>query len=173
MSSLRRLITAVIIVLTVALQSTVVAQWNLPGATPDIVLVVVSAFAVRHAPARAAIIGFLAGLLLDATPPATGLLGLNALAFVIIAFAASQLRTDLQRSPFGPLAFIGAASAASVIVRSALSGLLGATTVPWSQLPVAALSQAFYCALLATIVVPIVRALLGVLMPAPVEVIRR
>lgn len=173
MNNLRRLLTAVIIVLTVALQSTVVARWNLPGATPDVVLVVVSAFAVRHAPARAAVIGFLAGLLLDATPPATGLLGLHALALALAGFTASQLRSDLQRSPFGPLAFVAAAGAASVLLRSALSALLGASTLSWSQLPVAALSQAFYCALLATIVVPIVRALLGVLMPAPVEVIRR
>ena len=173
MSLLRRLITTVIIVLAVATQSAVIARWNLPGGTPDLVLVVVAAFALKQQAARATVLGFAAGLLLDATPPAAGLLGISAFALAVVAFAASQLRTDIARSPFGPLVFISAAAAVSVLMHALLGGLLGDPTVSWATAPLAAVSSAFYCMLLASLVVPVVRWLLTLLMPAPTVFLRR
>ena len=173
MSLIRRLVTAIIIVLAVATQSAVIARWNLPGGTPDLVLVLVAAFALKQQAMRATLLGFGAGLLLDATPPAAGLLGVSAFSLAIVAFAASQLRTDVSRSPLGPLAFVSAAAAASVLVHVLLGGLLGDPTVAWSRAPLAAVSSAFYCALLASLVVPLVRWLLTFLMPAPTVYVRR
>lgn len=173
MSVFRRLVTAIIVVLAVALQSAVIARWNLPGATPDLVLVVVAAFAMKQQAGRAAVLGFGAGLLLDATPPAVGLMGISALTLAVIGFLAAQLRTDITRSPFGPLAFVAGAAALSVVMHAAIGGLLGDATIALADLPAAVLASAFYCVLLATPIVPLVRALLRVLMPAPTVYIRR
>lgn len=169
----RRLLTALIVVLTVATQSAVIAGWNLPGATPDLVLVVVAAFAMKQHATRATIIGFGAGLLLDATPPSVTLLGSSAFTLAIVGFLAAQLRTDLTRSPFGPLAFIAAAGAGSIIIHAALGGLLGDPTISLLQTPIAAISNAFYCAILAMVVVPLIRVMLTYLMPAPTQYLRR
>lgn len=171
--SIRRILTALVIVLTVAIQSAVIARWNLPGATPDLVLVVIAAFGMKQHAARAAVLGFSAGLLLDATPPSVGLLGVSALSLSIVAYLAAQLRTDISRSPFGPLVFVAVASAANVMIHAALSGLLGDATWSLSQLPAALLASTCYAALLATFVVPLVRALVTVLMPAPTVFLRR
>lgn len=173
MNAIRRVLTALIIVLAVAAQSAVIAGWNLPGGTPDVVLVIVAAFALKQQAARAAVLGFAAGLLLDATPPAAGLLGVSAFSLAIVAFVASQLRTDIARSPFGPLVFVGAAAAVSVLVHTLVGGLLGDPTVSWTRAPLAALSGAFYCTLLASIVVPLTRWMLSFLMPAPSVYLRR
>lgn len=173
MNSIRRIVTTLIIVLAVAAQSAVVARWNLPGGTPDLVLVIVAAFALKQQAARATVLGFAAGLLLDATPPAAGLLGVSAFTLAIVAFSASQLRTDISRSPFGPLLFIGVAATLSVITHALVGGLLGDPTVSWSRAPLAAVSAALYCTLLASLVVPLVRWLLSFLMPAPTVFLRR
>lgn len=173
MNLIRRIITALIVVLAVAMQSAVIARWNLPGGTPDLVLVVVAAFALKQQAARATIIGFAAGLLLDATPPAVGLLGVSAFVLAIVAFSASQLRTDITRSPLGPLAFVAGAAAFSVLTHALLGGLLGDPTVSWTRAPLAAVSAALYCTLLASLVVPLVRWLLTFLMPAPTVFLRR
>lgn len=173
MNSLRRLVTALVIIIAVATQSAVIARWSLPGATPDLVLVVVAAFGLKQQAARATMLGFAAGLLLDATPPAVGLLGLSALALALVGFSAAQLRTDIMRSPLGPLAFIGAAAGVSVLIHAAIGGLLGDPTVSWTQVPLAVLSGAFYSALLGSVVVPLVRWLITFLMPAPTVFLRR
>jgi len=83
------------------------------------------------------------------------------------------LRTDIARSPLGPLVFIAAASAASVLTHALLGGLLGDPTVSWARAPMAAIASAFYCMLLASLVVPLVRWLLSFLMPAPTVFLRR
>ncbi len=173
MGIIRRILTAVIMVLVIALQSAVVARWNLPGATPDLVLVFVAAFAMKHDPARTVAFGFFCGLLLDATPPSTGIIGINALSLTVTAYVAAQLRADLMRSVFGPILFVAVASAASVVLHVFLSALLGAVTLSLGQMFVTALATALYGAMLASVVVPVVHALLKSLMPAPTVFVRR
>ncbi len=173
MSLFRRLVTALLVILTVATQSAVIAGWNLPGATPDLVLVVVAAFAMKQHATRATLIGFGAGLLLDATPPSVTLLGSSAFTLAIVGFLAAQLRTDLMRSPFAPVLYVAAMGAGSVVLHAALAGLLGDPSFSLLQIPLAALASAIYCALLAMVVVPLVRVLLTFLMPAPTEFLRR
>lgn len=173
MSVFRRLITAFIVMIAVAVQVVVFAPLNWWGATPDLTLVVVAAFAMRFTPANGAIIGFAAGLLLDAAPPANGLLGASAFTLAIVGFLAGTFRQDLMRSVFGPLLYIGAAAAVAVLIRAGFGGLLGEATVTLAATPVQALTGALYALVLATAVVPASRALLRLLMPAPTEVLRR
>lgn len=173
MAWIRRIVTAAVVILAVAVQTGVVSRWNLPGAAPDLVLVVVVAFGMRHQPARASVLGFAAGLLLDATPPSVGLLGLSALTLTIVGYLAAQLRTDMSRSPFGPLLFVAAASAGSVVIHAALGTLLGDPEVAVARIPIVALATALYSTLLGAVAIPIVRWLLTYLMPAPTEFVHR
>lgn len=169
----RRIVIALFMVLAVAVQSSVIARWNLPGAVPDLLLVVVAAFAMRQLPEHGAVTGFLAGLLLDVAPPSDGLIGLSALSLTIVGYVAATFRSDFNRSVFGPLLFSGAAGSVAVLVHALIGGLLGDPTVVMSRTPWLMLTSAFYCLLLATFVIPIVRGLLVFLMPTPAPVLRR
>lgn len=173
MSATRRIVTALCIVFAIAFQSAVMARWQLPGAVPDLLVVTVAAFAIRQLPEHAALMGFLAGLLLDITPPAEGVIGLGAFTLTVVGYAAATFRTDLNRSVFGPLLFCGASGAGVVLVHALLGGLLGDPTVTLSKTPWLMLTSALYCTLLATIVIPLVRVVLALLMPAPTAVLRR
>lgn len=169
----RRIVTAIIMVLGIAFQSAVIARWNLPGAVPDLLLVLVAAFAMRQRPEHAAVTGFLAGLMLDVAPPSDGLIGLSAFSLTVVGYVAATFRADFNRSVFGPLLFTGAAGAVAVLLHALLGGLLGDPTVIISRTPMLMLSSAIYCALLATIVIPLIRGLLVFLMPAQTPVLRR
>ena len=173
MSVLRRIITMLLVMLAVSFQTIVLSQLHWPGATPDLVLVVVIAFAMRQQPANGALLGFFAGLLLEAAPPGNVVLGGSALALTLIGYFAGALRQDLMRSVFGPLLYVAGASAASVLVTAAFGGLMGDRTGSLAALPLEVVSTTLYTTLLATAVVPLVRILLRSLMPAPVEVLRR
>lgn len=173
MSVSRRIVTAVLMVLAIALQSSVMARWNLPGAVPDLLLVMVAAFAMRQLPEHGAMLGFLAGLLFDVVPPADGLIGLSAFSLTIVGYAAATLRADLNRSVFGPLLFCGTAGGIAVLLHAVLGGLLGDSTISMTRTPWLMLTSFVYCTLLATIVIPVVRGLLVFLMPAPTAILRR
>mgnify|MGYP006283671913 CR=1 FL=1 len=173
MSLTRRIVTAILMVLAIAFQSAVVAKWNLPGAVPDLLLVLVAAFAMRQLPEHGALTGFLAGLLLDLAPPSDGLIGLSAFSLTIVGYVAATFRTDLNRSVFGPLLFAGGAGPVVVFLHAMLGGLLGDPTITISRTPWLMLTSAVYCTLLATIIVPFVRFLLTFLMPTPATVLRR
>lgn len=173
MSLTRRLLTAVLMVIAVVVQSSVMTRWNLPGAVPDLLLVTVAAFAMRQMPAHGALLGFLSGLLLDVAPPADGLIGLSAFTLTIVGYAAATFRSDLNRSVFGPLLFCSFTGAMVVLVHAVLGGLLGDPTISFARVPWLMLTSSGYCLLLATIVVPLVRGLLVLLMPTPTTVLRR
>lgn len=173
MSLTRRIITAILMVFAIAVQSSVLTRWNLPGAVPDLLLVMVAAFAMRQLPVHGAMLGFLSGLLLDVTPPADGLIGLSAFTLTIVGYGAATFRTDLNRSVFGPLLFCGVSGSVVVLLHAMLGGLLGDPTISLTRTPWLMLTSFVYCILLATIVIPIVRGLLALLMPAPTAVLRR
>ena len=75
-----------IVILAVMLQLTVLSRLGLPGATPDVVVVAVVALALAYGPVTGAVVGFAAGLVLALTPPADGVVGVQALIFLAIGF---------------------------------------------------------------------------------------
>ncbi|HCU92481.1 MAG TPA: rod shape-determining protein MreD, partial [Actinobacteria bacterium] len=99
---------------------------NLPfpgGSAPDLVLVLVVTLALACGPRDGMLIGFGAGLALDAAPPATHLLGLNALVFCLVGYGCGRLRGPLERSAWLPLAAV----AVGVMAGESLSALVGLT----------------------------------------------
>ena len=92
------------------------------GVVPNLALLVVVAAAIARGPQFGAIVGFLAGMLLDLAPPADHVAGRWALAFVLIAVLAGRVRADARRSPLAGLATVAVCSFVATSVF-ALSGV--------------------------------------------------
>jgi rod shape-determining protein MreD len=65
---------SITIFVAVIFQPTFFARLSLPGSTPDLVIVVVSCWAITKGPAVGAIAGFIAGFLIDVAPPGNHLM---------------------------------------------------------------------------------------------------
>ncbi len=70
-----------VIVLSVTLQVAVFSLFSVNGVVPNLALVVVVAAAIARGPQFGAVVGFVAGMLLDLAPPADHVAGRWALAF--------------------------------------------------------------------------------------------
>jgi rod shape-determining protein MreD len=122
---MRRLAVVPLAVLAaILIQLTVLNNLPFPGGTgPDLVLVLVVTLALACGPRDGMLIGFGAGLMLDAAPPATHLLGLNALVFCLVGYGSGRLQGGLERSAWLPLAGV----TAGVIAGESLYALVGLT----------------------------------------------
>ena len=150
---IRAALVGAVLVGVVLLQVGLLALLPLPGATPDLVLVVVAALAIACGPGAGAVAGFTGGLLLDLAPPAAHAAGQWALVLTVAGYAAghlgdSRLRSGTRLVLVGVLA--GLATAAYVTV----SGLLGAPWPGLGELTLLAGSAVGYGAVLAAAVVP-------------------
>lgn len=149
---------AVLAVLTaVLLQGVVLAPLPLPGAgRPDLVLVVVVAFALAQGPAVGMAVGFGAGLLLDllGDHPA----GLLALVLCLVGYGCGVVADEADRSTLAPLLIVAAAAVAATVGYAALSALGGDPRVSWVSLSRALPSTVAYDVILAPLVVPLVAA---------------
>lgn len=124
MTTARVLLTTILLLAAVIVQTAVLSRIPLPGATPDIVLLVVIGLALQWGPLAGAVIGFAGGLLLDLVPPAEGTVGRWALVVLAAGFAAGLARDQAERSVLLQVAVVGG------IVASALAAyaLIGAGT---------------------------------------------
>jgi rod shape-determining protein MreD len=162
--TVRRLLLSVALVLAaLLLQSTVLARLPLPGGAPDLLLVLVVAFALAEGPQSGTLTGFGAGLLADLT--ADHELGRTALVLALVGYAAGRVREDPsyggsgERSTLLPFAVV-AASAAGAVTLYALQGLLlGDARITGSAWLSALVGTVPYCVLLTPFVVPVVGAL--------------
>ena len=128
--------------LPVALFAAVIAQLTganrlpLPGGdAPDLVLLLVTAVAVRAAPLTGALVGFAGGLALDVAPPQTHYAGENALIFCLAGYAAAWVGAAVEdgsgdrpahifQVPRTELTVMAAAAAAGEAGKAALGLLL-------------------------------------------------
>lgn len=164
--ALRRVVLcALLIVLAVIVEVTVLAPLDFPGATPSLVLVVVAALAFVFGPITGASCGFAAGLLLDLAPPAAGTLGISSLILTVIGYALGRV-FDSDSRPLAVTTLLTAAAAAlSVLAGAALGGLLGNPRIVWGDVPVMILTAALYAAILALLVIPVVNRLSRAFVP--------
>lgn len=162
----RFVLAALLIVTSVVLQVSVLARLPLPGATPDLVLVVVGAWALRRGSIEGAIVGFAAGFALDLAPPSDGALGLTAFVFAIVGYLVGLAADDAQRSALAPLVIMALASVVALVLWATLAVLVGDARVTWAALGGQLLAQVLYTVVLTPFVLPLVHALLGRLDPA-------
>lgn len=137
-----------------AIQLTVLSRIDFPGATPELVLVVVCALAMSMGPLPGAIIGFAAGLALDIAPPADGTLGIQALIYLIAGFSVGFLYYAAERPVLITIGVVALAAGAAPLVYAAISGLVGSPRVIWESVPLLVVTSAAYAAILTPFVVP-------------------
>ncbi|MGH3385890.1 MAG: rod shape-determining protein MreD [Nocardioidaceae bacterium] len=123
MTSFRATAVAAMVVVALTLQLGLFPSLAIAGVVPDLVLLVVISLALSRGPEYAAVVGFLAGLMLDLAPPADHTAGRWALAFVVVAYLAGLARRD---APWSTGATVAVVAAGSFVGTSlfALSGLV-------------------------------------------------
>jgi rod shape-determining protein MreD len=153
-----RALLAGVLLVAVVLQATVVARLPLPGAPPDLVLVVVVAVGLLAGPRAGLATGFAAGLLADLT--ADHAAGRLAAAYLLAGGTAARIGNDLDSRVAVP-ALAGAAGALVAVTGYAAEGvLLGDPRVSGGAFVRSVVSVVPYCAALTPVVVPAVAALL-------------
>nr|WP_231126646.1 rod shape-determining protein MreD [Motilibacter aurantiacus] len=158
---------ALLLLCASVLELAALAPLGLPGSTPDVVLLVVVALALRWGPLDGAVVGFAAGLLLDLAPPSDGGAGRWAAVFLLLGYAVGRLFEDADDTPVVALFAVTLASAASVLGYAALAALVGDEGVDWPRVPGLMTSSVIYDVVLTAVVVPVVGGLARRIDPEP------
>lgn len=167
MTGRRFLLGAVSVVTAVLLQVTVVGRLPLPGVAPDLVLVLVVAYALAEGPMSGLVTGWFAGLLCDAL--SVHELGRMALAYAIAGYVTGMLQDETERStlqPFGAVA-LGALLALGAYLSVGI--LLSDPRVTMHALARSLVSTVPYDVVLTPFVVPLVAGLVRRLDPDTVR----
>lgn len=121
----RMLVTGLIVIVTLALQSTVLARMTLLGVIPQLVLVVVVSLAYLDGERVGAAAGFAGGLMQDLLLPQS-IVGLTALVYTLIGYGVGVLRQyTTAESVWTPVFAVTIASAVAEISYATLAVLLG------------------------------------------------
>lgn len=152
MTGRRFVLGALLVVTALLLQTTVVGRLPLPGSPPDLVLVVVLAFALAEGPLSGMVTGFVAGLLADLSSDHA--LGRLALAYVVVGYLVG-LGSD-GRSALRPFLAVGLGAAGVLVVYAAEGLLLGDPRISGGALLRGLTSSVPYAVVLVPFVVPLV-----------------
>lgn len=161
------MLAAVLLTTAVVLQTVVLSRIPLPGATPDLVLLVVVGLALAQGPVSGLLTGFAAGLLVDLVPPADGTIGRWALVLSLVGFFAGRLSDSVDRSTLLPVLTVAAAAAGALLLYAGLGWLLGDIRVTPTAVARSLPAAVLYDVLLAPFVVPAVMALARRVEPQP------
>ena len=132
MGSARVALAVLLVTVALALQVTLLSRLPLPGATPDLVLLVVVGLALSHGPGFGLVLGFAAGLSSDLVPPADHEIGRWAFVLTMVGYLAGAAREETRRSAFVPLVVVAAAGAGSVLLYAGLGALMDDAHVTWT-----------------------------------------
>jgi rod shape-determining protein MreD len=156
-SATRAALLAVVALVALVIQQTVLSRLPLPGGRPDLVLLVVLAVALAGGELAGTLGGFGAGLLLDLT--ADHPLGLQALVLCLVGYVAGRFGDRAARSALGPLLTVAVGSAGAVLLYAGICALLSDPRASWSALARTLPGAVLYDVLLAPFVLPAVQAL--------------
>jgi rod shape-determining protein MreD len=155
-----RILLSVALVLTAAvLQVTVVNRLPLPGAGPDLVLLVVIGLSLVVGSTAGASIGFGAGLLVDLMPPTATEVGRWALVFCLVGYLAGQVQLDVRRSVWVVMGTVAGLSALAPLLFASVGLLFGDQRIEAQLVLSTTVSIVLYDLLLAPFVIPGVMAL--------------
>ena len=121
------------------MQVTLMSRLPLPGATPDLLLLVVVALALAHGPGFGLVCGFAAGLAADLVPPADHEVGRWALVLTLVGYLAGWPGTRPGGRRSCRSSWSAVAGAGSVLSYAGLGALIDDPNVTWGavQQPVA------------------------------------
>ena len=154
MTASRLLLGVVTVVTALLLQVTVVTRLPLPGAAPDLVLVLVLAYALVEGPLSGMVTGFAAGLLADTV--ADSELGRLALAYAVAGYVVGLLEDDAERSVLLPFLAVGLGGAVALSAFAAEGVLLGDPRITGAAFLRSLASSVPYDVVLTPFVVPVV-----------------
>jgi len=125
MNLVRSLVSLAAVLVALVLQVTVFPQpaWN--GVVPNLVLLVVVAAALTRGAGFAAVLGFVAGVLLDLAPPADHVAGQWALALVVVGYVAGRVQQEVRPSAIAVVTTVAASSFVGTSVFALLGIALG------------------------------------------------
>lgn len=154
----RILLSAVLVVGALIVQVSVLARLQLPGAVPDLLLLVVLALAMVYGHTAGALTGFLAGLIADLAPPAEHAVGRYALVLCVIGYVAGLTKPDnsQHRSATVPMLVVASAAVGSTLLYAGVGTLVGDTAAGQVGLLPLLATATVYDLLLAPFVVPVV-----------------
>ncbi|MEU6959002.1 rod shape-determining protein MreD [Streptomyces chrestomyceticus] len=157
----RILLSAALVVVALLVQVCVLARLQLPGATPDLLLLVVLGLALVYGHVSGALVGFGAGLLADLAPPSDHAIGRYALVLCVIGYVAGLTKPDTgqHRSATMPLAVVVAAALGSTLLYAGVGSLVGDSAARHVGLGWLLFTATLYDLLLAPFAVPLVMAL--------------
>ncbi len=123
MNLVRALVAFLVVTLAVVLQVTLFPHFAWDGIVPNLALLVVVGAALVRGPQFAAVLGFVAGVIIDLAPPADHIAGRWALALVLVGYVAGRVRQDIKPTAGAVVLTVAASSFVGTSVY-ALSGLL-------------------------------------------------
>lgn len=147
------LIVGISVLFATIIELTLLSRLEFPGATPDLVIVVVVAIALAMGPTQGAVAGFSAGVLVDLAPPADTLLGVNAIVYMAIGFVTGFVIDPRDRTVPIEMGIVGLSAGAATIITGALDTLMGSGRVSWESMPGMALSSAVYAVIMAPVAI--------------------
>lgn len=145
---------AALVVTALLVQVSVLDRIRFPVTPPDLLLVVVIAVAFVSGVEGGLITGFAAGLLADLVPPADHPVGLLALVFAVVGYAAGHLEDVEERSVLAPVLVVAAGTVGAALVSAVVAGLIGELGRSWFAVTRGAVVCALYDVVLTPFVVP-------------------
>lgn len=174
MSAFRWAVAVALVVLALVLQVSLFPHLAIDGVVPNLCLLVVVATALVRGPEQAAVLGFVAGVLLDLAPPADNVAGRWALALVIVGYVAGRVRpeagTDLRLTATSVVATVAASSFVGTSIYAISGLLLQDPVVSIGDLLPVILLGVVWDVLLTPLVLPGLMRLLGALEPGRAHV---
>ena len=155
MSVRRGALGAAVVLTALLVQSAVLPR--VPGPTPELLLLVVLAFALAEGPASGAGTGFVAGFLVDVGSDQE--LGRMALAYALAGYLAGVVRTGPDRSRLASLGAVAAGAMLAVTAYAVEGVLLSDPRTTFTAWVGALAATVAGCVLLAPLVVPTVGVL--------------
>jgi rod shape-determining protein MreD len=157
----RAVLSGILLLVALVVQVSVLGRLQLPGATPDLLLLVVVGLALVFGPMGGSLTGFFGGLLADLAPPSDHAIGRYALVLCLMGYAAGLLRAEpgRQRSVWGPLMVVAGSAVLSTVLYALVGALVGDTAARHVGLPGLVFSALLYDVLLAPFAVPAVMLL--------------
>ncbi|UNO42013.1 rod shape-determining protein MreD [Streptomyces sp. MST-110588] len=157
----RILLSTALVLVALVVQVSVLARLQLPGAVPDLLLLVVLGLALAYGHVGGALVGFGAGLLADLAPPSDHAIGRYALVLCVIGYLAGLTRPENghHRSVAVPLMVVIGSAIGSTLLYAVVGSLVGDTAARHVGLAGLLFSATLYDLLLAPFAVPVVMAL--------------
>ncbi|MFD0444264.1 rod shape-determining protein MreD [Streptomyces indonesiensis] len=157
----RIVLSTCLVVFALVVQICVLARLQLPGAVPDLLLLVVLGLALVYGHTGGALIGFGAGLLADFAPPADHAAGRYALVLCVIGYLAGLAKPESGqlRSATGPMLVVVAAAIGATLLYAGVGILVGDDAARQVGLGKLLFTAALYDLLLAPFTVPLIMGL--------------